>query len=480
MTDNINVFFTTSKLMLKKLILNENKTFIIGKVQDKFDKLNYINTKWEIDKKTKICKCVLDDSDYDFSIDGVYIAGLYTDDAKPIKNFYTFDKNSWHCRLYKWIFGKEPHKVHPTMCPYFWIMVLTINPIVFPFVLLIKLFGKTGTKFMEKCSTYKERRRVLRVEREEKRRLAWIENISSNYQNLTGPEIKKLRETSEWDKWKRYLGRISGEAYRTIEDEIGSKLYSWIEEQRILRVEREQAAELINSEKRRIAFEKQFQKDLLRGKKKKKLKQYKESKTSRIIGIGIIVIVSVGLLWLLMLGLYKMVSAINWIWVSYVLLFIVGSLCACALCYLSVVYLLMPFNTYILIPFRDIIWKKIIVPFFTAFYKNVLVPFYKYVLVPLVTWSVVKPINFTVVRPTKYCGNSIANINIDSEKLDNVLSAVSHFFTVAGFVIKWPFVTFYKGLIYAIDFFKMCKDLIYQMYKKNCPVITWVDKEEEK
>lgn len=152
----VNVFFTTSKLILKNLILNESKTFIIGKVQNKNSKTEYISTKWEINRETNICTCVLNDSDYNFSIKGIYVSGISPE--KPVKNFYTFSKDAWHCKLYKWVYGKEPHKVHPTMCPYFWSLVTTF--LFFPLVLVIKLFGNTGTVLLKNLESYKRDKRA--------------------------------------------------------------------------------------------------------------------------------------------------------------------------------------------------------------------------------------------------------------------------------------------------------------------------------
>ena len=55
---------------------------------------------------------------------------------------YTFSKNSWHVRFYKWLYDKDPANKFKTMCPYFWTYVLTF--ITLPIILPIKLFGRYG------------------------------------------------------------------------------------------------------------------------------------------------------------------------------------------------------------------------------------------------------------------------------------------------------------------------------------------------
>ena len=156
-----NLHTTKSGYDLKDMILNESRTVLIGKVRDKNQiKENsnsvpvYISTKWDIDRENKICKCQLDITEYDISLENKYIPSP-APEPTPKKNFYTFKKDAWHCKVYKWVFGKEPHKVHPTMCPYFWIMVVVF--LTFPLILLVKMTGKMGTNFIESCSTYSKR-----------------------------------------------------------------------------------------------------------------------------------------------------------------------------------------------------------------------------------------------------------------------------------------------------------------------------------
>ena len=119
-----NLFRTKGGFKLSNLIINESKTVLLGKITFANDEV--ISTKWDIDRENKICRCRHESLlDLDICIKENYMAPEIK--AVLVKNFYTFKKDAWHCKLYKWIFGKEPHKVHPTMCPYFWIMVLVLT-----------------------------------------------------------------------------------------------------------------------------------------------------------------------------------------------------------------------------------------------------------------------------------------------------------------------------------------------------------------
>ena len=69
-------------------------------------------------------------------------------------NLYTFSKNAWHVRFFKWLFKSDPTQTYKTMCPYFWTYVFIFIFIV-P-ILIIKLFGRYGTKFLNWTKDYKE------------------------------------------------------------------------------------------------------------------------------------------------------------------------------------------------------------------------------------------------------------------------------------------------------------------------------------
>lgn len=66
---------------------------------------------------------------------------------------YSFSKAAWHVRFFKWLFNVNPAYRYKTMCPYFWTYVLIF--LFLPLILIIKLFGKSGTKFLNWVKDYK-------------------------------------------------------------------------------------------------------------------------------------------------------------------------------------------------------------------------------------------------------------------------------------------------------------------------------------
>ncbi len=460
-----NIFKTKTKLVLKNLILNESRTFIVGKVQNKNSKLDFISTKWEINKEKKICICALNDADYDISLEGIFIPGLIEEKKK---NFYTFDKNAWHCKLYKWVYGKEPHKVHPTMCPYFWIMVITLFPPVFMVILIIKLFGKTGTAFMEKCSTFQARNRERKDEIKRRKRENWVKKISESYQSFSMEELSKLFDTPEWDNWHYDIDW-------NIKQTIKSNYQDWKHEQRILKVEREHEAYLKNEEIRRAKREKEITKEL---KKKQTVRKIelptikKDSKTVKIIGIGLITLFIGFCTYLLLKATVYMFKATDWLfvgkWVMWIALFILG----CFALYCAVIYLLIPLFTYVIIP----LFTRIIIPSVEWFYNKIILSFCKYCIELPFKYLIYKPIKYGVVKPISIGADKISET--DFSGVGRFFEGIRRILVFIGFLLAFPFVTIYKGFVYMIEFFGMCIDLIKSMYKKNCPVITWTQKEE--
>ena len=64
-----------------------------------------------------------------------------------IKDLYTFSQNAWHVQLFKWIYGIDPTQRFKNFCPMFWSYLLTF--ILLPILLLSKLAGESGKKFMK-------------------------------------------------------------------------------------------------------------------------------------------------------------------------------------------------------------------------------------------------------------------------------------------------------------------------------------------
>jgi hypothetical protein len=467
----VNVFHTNSKLILKGLFLNEDKTFVIGKVQNKDSKLEYISTKWEINKKEKTCKCVLDDKDYDFSIEGIYIEGL-NEVAKVKKNFYTFNKDAWHCKLYKWVYGKEPHKVHPTMCPYFWIMVVTLLPPVFALILIVKMFGKTGTTFMEKCATYKARKKQREYEKkckleeeERKKYKIFLEELKQLSESDDYEKISKAVQHSDWYQWKWDVG--DDVRYKLID-----KAYEWRQKEREKEIEKQHQQYLAQQKEAKQVRQQIQTKKVVKNESKPFIPPInKDSKTAKIIGIGLIVIA----LSFVLVGLYqateKLIEVVNWVFVGKVLLGLLALVGILFGLYFTIVYILIPFYTYILFPF----YEKVLIPFYNIFCKGCII-LYNKILTPFYKYCIVKPVEYSIIKPILWSANKISNV--DAGPIERFFQSIVKGIVYIGRLIAYPFVMLYVGFIHMIEFFKMCKDLIYQMYKKNCPTITWVEEEE--
>lgn len=103
-------------------------------------------------------------------------------------NLYTFSKKSWHVRLFKWIFNEDPTEKYKTMCPYFWTYVLII--LFFPLILIIKLFGKFGTKLLVYLKEYKSKLKTKRGVR--------LNEICKNI--TTGKEAFKMYNSKKFNR----------------------------------------------------------------------------------------------------------------------------------------------------------------------------------------------------------------------------------------------------------------------------------------
>lgn len=411
-----NLHTTKSGYDLKDMILNESRTVLIGKVRDKNQiKENsnsvpvYISTKWDIDRENKICKCQLDITEYDISLENKYIPSPAPEE-KPKRNFYTFKKDAWHCKVYKWVFGKEPHKVHPTMCPYFWIMVVVF--LTFPLILLIKMTGKMGTNFIESCSTYSKRM-------DEKRRANFVKMCLDKLPTMTDKEAYKLKHTKLFDRYKyelQYKDRY----------EIENKGSAWYNKKCDLAREEQRKREEAYHLKREIVHEKETEKYKKAEVRAEKIQELKESKTSKIIGIGLVIIIGYFAIWGLGVATIKIVQWVNWKYVGFFLLGVIGLVTLGFVMFIS----------------------------------------FKYIINPFLKWSFIQ---MSKIDPPKLPKIPVYKFG----------KGIRKFF---GFIFGWvePFVrAIAQGFIYMIDFFAMVRDLIHSMYKKNCPIITWTDDDQK-
>lgn len=101
-------------------------------------------------------------------------------------NLYNFSKNSWHVKLFKWIYNIDPTQQFKSMCPYFWTYVITL--LFFPLVLIIKLFGKSGTLFLNYLKDYSRNKANKAIESFKAR--------VGDGESLTNEEAYKLKRSN--------------------------------------------------------------------------------------------------------------------------------------------------------------------------------------------------------------------------------------------------------------------------------------------
>lgn len=417
-----NLSVTTSGYLVKSLVYNLSRTVLIGSVQNKDDLLEYIQTKWDIDRENKVCKCQLGIEVYDINIEGKYIAPLPEEEPAP-KNFYTFNVDAWHCRLYKWVFGKEAHKVHPTMCPYFWIMVLVF--LTFPLVLIVKMFGKAGTEFMDACTTYGKRRKA-------NKEMKFTKNVNAKFPTMSDLDCYLLLKSP---KYKKYQYDLTWGMRQQLED----KAYNHKSKKQQEKYEAEHLQQLHNDSIRKIKSEQRIKKIEKQKVVKVKITELRESKTSKIIGILFVSAVSIFLIYIVSIVLFELYKWINWTWVGQGLL-VVAVVCGAA------------FSTYLL-------------------FKYLISPCTKYIAhhIELGYDNISDRLN-AISSKIKPKLPKLPHTEFKMYKFKRKLSIV--FVFLFGWIGQL-FHIIVRGFIYMIDFFKMGIDLIKSMYHKNCPRITW-------
>lgn len=130
------------------------------------------------------------------------------------KNLYTFSKNAWHVKLFKWIYGTDPTQTFNTMCPYFWSMVVTL--LLLPLILVIKLFGKGGTSFLNSLESYKRNKQEKAIE-------VLAEKCAKK--DLTDEEAFNIKSSKCWSKYYFY---IDIDLYQNINDK-SRKHYEYLD-----------------------------------------------------------------------------------------------------------------------------------------------------------------------------------------------------------------------------------------------------------
>lgn len=232
---------------------------------------------------------------------------------------YSFSKKSWHVRFFKWLFNEDPTYRYKTMCPYFWTYVL-IFLFIIP-ILIVKMFGKTGTKFLAWTKDYKHNKNV-------KARQHLIEQCKNP--NISEKEAFRIVKSKCWDN---YSGWVDDDDYVRIKD-LYRKEY-W----RLEKLEQEAARKRYAAQQKR---KREFDKV------NKKMSEYKDSKFFEYLSY--VVIGAMGLF--LLYGLYSLISMIPfskvpWGEVGYYTLLILGVLVLVAAAigggYLLVRYVFIPF-----------------------------------------------------------------------------------------------------------------------------------------
>jgi len=127
---------------------------------------------------------------------------------------YKFSKQSWHVKLFKWIFNEDPTKIYKSMCPYFWSYVLTI--LFLPLILIVKMFGKYGTQFLNFLRTYKEAKR-------EKTKQLFLTDCKK--ENLTKEEAYRLYKSKCWKDFSCYLSYDEENLVRKLAKKVSEELY---------------------------------------------------------------------------------------------------------------------------------------------------------------------------------------------------------------------------------------------------------------
>lgn len=187
------------------------------------------------------------------------------------KDLYTFSKNVWFVKLFKWVYGTDPTKTFNTFCPLFWSLVATI--LLFPLILVVKIFGKSGTALLKNLESRKRDNLV-------KSKNSFIERCKKD---MSDKEAYMLYDSKCWNKYKWDLYDIENGA--VILDSIKDKNNRYAAYLREIKRER----------------------DLAEALRKEKFIEFKESKVFTIFAYVVSIIMFVGVLF----GLYAFISSIT-------------------------------------------------------------------------------------------------------------------------------------------------------------------------
>jgi hypothetical protein len=218
-------------------------------------------------------------------------------------DLYTFNKNVWFVQLFKWVYGTDPTKTFQTFCPLFWSLVATL--ILFPLILVIKMFGKTGTTLLKSLESRKRDNLKRNIE-------AFIKRCSDV--SMTDKEAYDIRTSKCWNKY-----------YYDLDNETIDRIYN--------------KYRLYEAFLEKLEREKQLSEAI----RKEKVAEFKESK----VFVYSAYVVSAAMFCLIIFSLYSLVAIIKFKPVDWD--FILGGLWRIGL-FIIIVLVLAGIWRYILVP----------------------------------------------------------------------------------------------------------------------------------
>lgn len=422
----IKIEQTKAGYKVKNIIINETKTVLIGKVQDLNNPDVFISTKWTIDRENKVAISQRTDITPQQQLDGVFdlcLKNIYIESfqAPVVRNFYSFHKDAWHCKLYKWVFGKDAWKVHKTMCPYWWTMIVVI--LFIWLICIFKLGGRWSQEMMESLRTYQERRREAKWQRkadaDKKIRQDFMERIKDP-SKLTTKEAFEITESSGWNRF-RY--------------DINSNIFSQIMDLRGDYRKELWELEEIEAENQRKLLQKQTEQKIAKTQKREHTyTEFKENIFTKVIGMLLVIVISFFILYVIAQSLVALFNYIPWLFLGKILLWVAA--------FVASVYVLYLFIKFVAHPVLKFISHWVYVGGKATF---------------------------------KFIGEKTPKVKLPKNKTKINLNKIIHY--LFGWVV--PVMNYIARFFISIfNFFVMSKDLIYSIYKKNCPTITWLDEED--
>lgn len=198
---------TTGGIPVSNLQFSPDYKQITGIVEEK-------TLTWKVIRLFK--SAILETPDLDPDLYNLDLKGILIPKVENHK--YTFKKDTWHARYYKWVTDKEAHVVHKTMCPYFWLLVLFT--LFSPIIVLMKMFFLSTSSAYEKVSKWHSDYCHKRKKRREARTIRFIEKMTDK---------RAYTINSSYDKRSKLLSYIDyySENYDKYEELLREKAYNY-------------------------------------------------------------------------------------------------------------------------------------------------------------------------------------------------------------------------------------------------------------